>query len=58
MTKQLSIAAALLLAALTVANQSQAAEPASVNDGFEINAADWPWWRGPLRNGIASPEQR
>ena len=53
--------ALMIVAALTVqvsnSTTSSAAEPASVNDGFEINAADWPWWRGPLRNGIASPEQ-
>ncbi len=25
-----------------------------VSDGFELDANDWPWWRGPQRNGTAS----
>lgn len=24
---------------------------------IEISADDWPWWRGPGRNGIANPDQ-
>ncbi|BBO33573.1 PQQ-binding-like beta-propeller repeat protein [Lacipirellula parvula] len=31
------------------------AEP--VNDGITVDAADWPWWRGPSRNGVANPDQ-
>ncbi|MBI1311961.1 PQQ-binding-like beta-propeller repeat protein [bacterium] len=57
MTKPLLAAAALLLTGFSVVSQSPAAEPAGANDGFDIDAADWPWWRGPLRNGIASPDQ-
>lgn len=46
-----------LLAAILVPADVIAAEPTRVNDGFSIDAADWPWWRGPLRNGIASADQ-
>jgi hypothetical protein len=28
-----------------------------VDDRIVVDAADWPWWRGPQRNGIASPNQ-
>lgn len=30
---------------------------AKINDGFTIAETDWPWWRGPSRNGTASPHQ-
>lgn len=32
-------------------------EPTKIDDGFEISAGDWPWWRGPLRNGTANAAQ-
>jgi len=28
-----------------------------VDDRISVNAADWPWWRGPQRNGVANPDQ-
>jgi len=28
-----------------------------LNDGFKIPETDWPWWRGPNRNGEAAPNQ-
>jgi hypothetical protein len=28
-----------------------------VDDRIVVDAADWPWWRGPQRNGIANPNQ-
>ena len=28
-----------------------------MDDKIAIDAADWPWWRGPQRNGVANPEQ-
>ena len=34
---------------------SQATKRAAVDFGF--TASDWPWWRGPERNGIAHPDQ-
>ena len=30
---------------------------AKVDDGFKFTESDWPWWRGPSRNGSASPNQ-
>jgi outer membrane protein assembly factor BamB len=30
---------------------------AQVDDGIAVDAGDWPWWRGPDRNGVAHPEQ-
>lgn len=28
-----------------------------VDDRIAVDAADWPWWRGPQRNGVANPDQ-
>ena len=28
-----------------------------VDDRIAVDAADWPWWRGPQRNGVANPKQ-
>jgi hypothetical protein len=28
-----------------------------VDDRISVDAADWPWWRGPQRNGVANPDQ-
>jgi outer membrane protein assembly factor BamB len=28
-----------------------------VDDQLSVDAADWPWWRGPNRNGIADSDQ-
>ena len=36
----------------------QATEPNKVNDGFTVSAKDWPWWRGPARNGEAAADQQ
>ncbi|WP_164100560.1 outer membrane protein assembly factor BamB family protein [Candidatus Laterigemmans baculatus] len=59
---------ALAVASLLVAGAtSRAAEPrsrdateqeaAAVEDGFEFPTTDWPWWRGPQRNGHAAADQ-
>ncbi len=32
-------------------------EPAEVSDGIDLPRTDWPWWRGPARDGTADPEQ-
>lgn len=29
----------------------------SVDDRISVRADDWPWWRGPGRNGVANPDQ-
>lgn len=47
----------LLCATAILIDSVHAAEPTKVNDGFDISASDWPWWRGPSRNGTASSEQ-
>ncbi|MCA9192001.1 MAG: PQQ-binding-like beta-propeller repeat protein [Planctomycetales bacterium] len=31
--------------------------PRKVDDGFQVLPQDWPWWRGPLRNGTATADQ-
>jgi outer membrane protein assembly factor BamB len=28
-----------------------------VDDRITVDAADWPWWRGPQRDGVANPNQ-
>src|SRR6188508_283738 len=28
-----------------------------VDDGIQVSEQDWPWWRGPDRNGTAHPDQ-
>jgi len=38
-------------------SQVVAEDLGKVNDGFTIPATDWPWWRGPARNGTASADQ-
>src|SRR4051794_32884006 len=34
-----------------VASRLPAAEPAKIT----VGANDWPWWRGPTRDGVAAP---
>ncbi|MFM8572802.1 MAG: PQQ-binding-like beta-propeller repeat protein, partial [Pirellula sp.] len=34
-----------------------AQEPHRLQDGFQVAPSDWPWWRGPHRNGTASSDQ-
>lgn len=48
----------LCLLMLTSAGSICAAEPSKVNDGFTVSSRDWPWWRGPTRNGEADAAQR
>ena len=47
----------ILLLFVCVSTTLSAAEPVKINDGFKIDSKDWPWWRGPSRNGEASPDQ-
>lgn len=56
----LSAAAFGMVGLLSVAlwhGTAQATEPTRVADGIEIAKSDWPWWRGPSRDGTADPEQ-
>jgi outer membrane protein assembly factor BamB len=45
------------LCALAPIGTLQSDETAKLNDGFQVAETDWPWWRGPSRNGIASANQ-
>jgi outer membrane protein assembly factor BamB len=50
------VAFAILL--LSIAQVPAAAEkPAATDEAISFGVNDWPWWRGPGRNGIASAEQ-
>jgi outer membrane protein assembly factor BamB len=42
----------LLAAALLVIQITAAAEP----EPIKVGADDWPWWRGPTRNGVANAD--
>jgi outer membrane protein assembly factor BamB len=47
---------ALVVAAAAVLFPLQAfCQP--VDDRITVGAADWPWWRGPQRDGVANPNQ-
>ena len=44
---------------LTVAALNcSSAIPSSAADLSSLGAADWPWWRGPQRNGVADANQK
>ncbi|MEO8271896.1 MAG: PQQ-binding-like beta-propeller repeat protein, partial [Aureliella sp.] len=47
----------VLLNGALLNDTAQATEPTRVADGIEIAKTDWPWWRGPSRDGTADPEQ-
>lgn len=37
--------------------RAEEVRPASALDKVAVASTDWPWWRGPQRNGIASSDQ-
>lgn len=45
---------------LTIASVSRAEEPRQESnaDRITVAATDWPWWRGPTRNGIAAAGEK
>ena len=47
--------ATLLQAAVPIASAERAAKPNA--DRVNVAATDWPWWRGPNRNGVAPADQ-
>ncbi len=47
-----------LFTAADSVQSSEPTKPGKVNDGFTVAESDWPWWRGPNRNGEASPNQK
>ena len=53
----------LLLLGVSAMNWVRAAEPAksskpSAGDLSPFTSSDWPWWRGPQRNGIGAADQK
>lgn len=48
-------AIALVYVLLNLADRAWGDSPAAIigSSGFQLTAADWPWWRGPLRSGVA-----
>jgi len=48
----------LLLAASFVGNATAVAHAEPKPSGVAVDSSDWPWWRGPSRNGIAEPDQQ
>lgn len=46
-----------VVVAATAALFSMPAFCQQVDDRIAVDAADWPWWRGPQRNGVANPDQ-
>ena len=51
--------AGLICVAATLSFLSLAAKPTSAEEveRLSFTTEDWPWWRGPHRNGIADPDQ-
>jgi outer membrane protein assembly factor BamB len=49
---------AALAAAVVCAAVGSDALGQQVNDGVQVSAMDWPWWRGPQRNGVADADQQ
>ncbi|QDT74691.1 PQQ-binding-like beta-propeller repeat protein [Lacipirellula limnantheis] len=47
-----------VLVILAVVELMPLAHGQHVDDRISVSAEDWPWWRGPNRNGEANPEQR
>jgi outer membrane protein assembly factor BamB len=50
--------ACLAFAAITLlVNSCKRAETVATNEAIEFGPNDWPWWRGPNRDGVADPKQ-
>src|SRR5262245_29776474 len=41
---------------LALASLCEAAAPPAAADRIEVAATDWPWWRGPTRDGVSRQE--
>lgn len=57
MAKQYALGLAVLAAVLSSGSRVSA-QPSPVQDGLKVDAADWPWWRGPNRDGSANASQQ
>lgn len=49
------ILAMALACCLTTAGNAGDNVPLEIDAGIPVPATDWPWWRGPQRNGVATP---
>jgi outer membrane protein assembly factor BamB len=54
----LAMAALVLILPWAFCGPGQDAPPASDVEKINVAATDWPWWRGPNRNGVADPKQQ
>ena len=54
----LSVVASVLGLVVFACSRLEAQELLPVQDGLAISLKDWPWWRGPGRNGIAATDQQ
>ncbi|MBC7818614.1 MAG: PQQ-binding-like beta-propeller repeat protein, partial [Planctomycetaceae bacterium] len=50
----------MIVLTLSLSDRPRAAEPTKSSDADRISVAatDWPWWRGPQRNGVAAANQK
>ena len=57
---RLLLALTLIVLTFSVSDQPRAAEPtkSSAANRIEFAPSDWPWWRGPQRNGVAAADQK
>ena len=55
--RQLLLALAALLSAIS-SIQSEEPRKSSKADKITVAPTDWPWWRGPNRNGVADAKQK
>ena len=46
-----------LFIAILCAGSGFATDPADHSTSIRVDSGDWPWWRGPSRNGIANADQ-
>lgn len=53
-----TLGVSFLLATGSCLSQVQSQEPHRIDDGLKTSPADWPWWRGPMRNGTAAGDQK
>lgn len=47
----------LLFIPISSSASLSAADPVGAASEIEVGLADWPWWRGPTRDGIAASDQ-
>jgi outer membrane protein assembly factor BamB len=54
----LAVAGALLCLPLERSALGVEGRTNTANDPIEVAPSDWPWWRGPNRNGVAAADQK